>query len=153
MPNLERLEMFIQALESGEYKQGKERLTKILPDGTKEHCCLGVMCEVAIANGLEIETIAVSVGFEGEKNVLYGETGRRDFLPKEVQRWYGVNTNNFMIPVPCGDENCNSTHSATYANDMFGSDFQAIANGFRTLFNIPKNETSVSSENNENNES
>lgn len=34
------------ALRSGEYTQGQERLKTINPDGSCSHCCLGVLCEI-----------------------------------------------------------------------------------------------------------
>ncbi len=40
-------ELWVKALRSGEYQQGKEHLRK---DG--QYCCLGVLCDLAIKAGL-----------------------------------------------------------------------------------------------------
>jgi hypothetical protein len=37
---------WVEALRSGEYKQGQLLLKKERPDGTAKHCCLGVLCEI-----------------------------------------------------------------------------------------------------------
>jgi len=45
---------WVVALRSGEYKQTIGYLGVVLLDGTKAYCCLGVACEVAIKDGLEL---------------------------------------------------------------------------------------------------
>lgn len=37
---------WLEALESGEYKQGFNALCRVYPDGTVEYCCLGVANEL-----------------------------------------------------------------------------------------------------------
>lgn len=44
-------EKWITALRSGKYKQGKGQLM-LVEDSGIEHCCLGVLCEVAKKNGI-----------------------------------------------------------------------------------------------------
>lgn len=42
------LRKWVAALESGDYKQGSRRLCKVQPGSSEpEHCCLGVLCELA----------------------------------------------------------------------------------------------------------
>ena len=53
MLNYNNVLKWIDALRSGKYKQGKRRL-HIPIDNT--FCCLGVLCEVAISEGVDIET-------------------------------------------------------------------------------------------------
>lgn len=54
----DKAEMLIDALKSGEYQKGTERLCTIYvnDDGSEErkYCCLGVLCELAIVNQVEI---------------------------------------------------------------------------------------------------
>jgi len=73
--------LWIEALESGEYKQSTGSLRYTPEDsGEPKFCCLGVLCEVAIKDGLDIE-------FDPE-----GETydGCSAFLPEKVQHWAGL---------------------------------------------------------------
>lgn len=37
---------WVEALRSGKYTQGTEKLRKILTTGQVTHCCLGVLCEI-----------------------------------------------------------------------------------------------------------
>lgn len=70
---------WVEALRSGEYQQAKDYL--VSPDG---YCCLGVLCEIAVQDGVVYregyEYISTSEGFD-VNNVD---------LPRAVQRWAGV---------------------------------------------------------------
>lgn len=39
--------IWLEALRSGKYTQGKGRLKVVCQDGSAEHCCLGVLTEIA----------------------------------------------------------------------------------------------------------
>jgi len=54
MANKERIQKWVDALLSGKFSQGKNALrTK---EGNKDlYCCLGVLCEVAIEDGVPLE--------------------------------------------------------------------------------------------------
>lgn len=73
------------ALESGEYIQGESALCYI-DDATADlrHCCLGVLCELAIQNGCpvvkRVNSDTGDVSFDGLK----------DALPDSVSKWSGV---------------------------------------------------------------
>ena len=54
------LKAWTDALRSGEYTQGQERLKTINPDGSCSHCCLGVLCEI---EGLPQERFGLSLRF------------------------------------------------------------------------------------------
>jgi hypothetical protein len=43
--------LWLDALRSGEYKQGQGRLRKTEDDGTFSYCCLGVLCDLYIKQG------------------------------------------------------------------------------------------------------
>lgn len=58
--------IWLEALRSGKYKQGKGRL---LSETGKEHCCIGVLCEVA---GIENEYIKTNFNLNREKLELFG---------------------------------------------------------------------------------
>lgn len=77
MVNKERIELWAKALESGEYRQGSQSLL----DGNK-YCCLGVACDLAMKNGVELN---VMVSYTGR--VFFD--GSPSYLPTAVQNWFG----------------------------------------------------------------
>lgn len=83
MVNKERVTLLVTALRSGDYEQGQGMLHHV-PDNT--WCCLGVACDIARKNGLEIETAI----FSGSER--FGNTGSD--LPPKVRDWYGFTTSN-----------------------------------------------------------
>lgn len=70
---------WVEALRSGEYQQAKDYLVSL-----EGYCCLGVLCEIAVQDGVVYregdEYISTSEGFD-VNNVD---------LPVAVQRWAGV---------------------------------------------------------------
>lgn len=77
------LERVITALESGDYEQGKGSLYR-----GGRWCCLGVMCDLAVKDGVvivdhtEIEA--------GEKVARFGADRSWAYLPQEVVVWAGM---------------------------------------------------------------
>lgn len=74
--------LWVEALRSGQYEQGSGALSC---DG--QYCCLGVLCEIAVEQGLELE---VSTNDKGQK-IFNADSA---YLPTEVQEWaqlYGHN--------------------------------------------------------------
>lgn len=80
----ENAKKWVAALRSGKYTQG--RLYLKTADGS--FCCLGVACEVAIENGVEIEI----TGNGHADSYLYD--GRQSNLPLTVRKWVGLQTAN-----------------------------------------------------------
>lgn len=70
---------WVEALESGEFQQGKYCLTS-----GSEHCCLGVACVVAMRNGVALDVEVVADGTH------YG--GQSATLPVQVRDWLGLRT-------------------------------------------------------------
>lgn len=91
--------LWVEALRSGEYEQTKERLKR-----GNSFCCLGVACEVAVAEGV-VETY----------------DGSRTGLPPAVQAWLGVDhegTTSVTSPKLGGREfltSLNDTWNLTFA--------------------------------------
>jgi hypothetical protein len=80
MMNKRIKKLWIKALTSGEYKQGKEQLR----DGDR-FCCLGVLCDI----------------YGKQKGVAWaGDTFLGDFsaLPRKVQKWAGLGESNPSLP-------------------------------------------------------
>lgn len=68
---------WVAALRSGEYKQGKGTLTRILPGDEKAHCCLGVACHTARAkvNMLSYNCTVYQFPTEDEDYAIHGRFG------------------------------------------------------------------------------
>jgi hypothetical protein len=75
--NKERVELFVAALESDEYKQCTEFLRRNTDDGETQHCGLGVATEVALLHEPALRTI--------EPYFLWF----RSDLHEAVAAWYG----------------------------------------------------------------
>lgn len=54
MLNKPLIHKWVDALRSGEFSQTKQVLGKVEEDGSVSYCCLGVLCEVALADGMNI---------------------------------------------------------------------------------------------------
>jgi hypothetical protein len=86
-PNKDNMRKWVKALRSGEYRQGAEALARVEPDGVLSYCCLGVACEAAIKDGLELRSY---VSESGQKSF----DGCLSYLPVLVQEWLGVDDPN-----------------------------------------------------------
>lgn len=73
-----------EALRSGDYKQDTKYLQT--PNG---YCCLGVLCELAIKDGIPIEK------YRGN-NVFYFDNQLK-ILPDSVAEWAGLNSFSGML--------------------------------------------------------
>lgn len=77
----------IETLESGQYKQGKKVLAHTK---TGRYCCLGVACELARADGLDIRVEeGFSYGMGGRKYPVTKYDGEATLMPTSVQEYYG----------------------------------------------------------------
>lgn len=73
-----------EALKSGEFTQGELSL-----HFNNAYCCLGVLCELAIRDGVEVI-----------KDDSHGRTrfdGRAIYLPQSVMTWAGIKTEHGVI--------------------------------------------------------
>jgi len=78
--NKEVVKKWVDALESGEYTQGKEYLNY-----HQRFCCLGVLCELALKEGILLEEDKI---LSESGNCRYEGNGA--FLPRKVQHWLGA---------------------------------------------------------------
>lgn len=150
----ERLRRGIAALRSGEFEQAQGALR--LPDVETHdvpyrYCCLGVLTEVAVRDGLELEEGLCACGRkfhqEHEEDLAEMETdpdlSEEDICAKvtnvwefssgvlsyPVMAWYGFGMNDPII----GALNDQSLQ-ASVANDDQGWDFNQIADGFEATY-------------------
>lgn len=116
-PNKERLLLWVEALESGNYQQGRGHL-RYTDEETEQttHCCLGVAAEVCERNG-------------GAKFVNPGGA----FLHFEAQEWYGLGRYAYNPNLETED---GDLLSATTLNDSKGFDFPTIAAAIRRTFDL-----------------
>jgi hypothetical protein len=85
-------ERWIEELRSGKYRQGNG----LLNDGEGNYCCLGVLCELAVADGV----IEEPTDLPHQRGLSYD--GSNALTPQLVQEWAGLR---FRTPVVrWGDE-------------------------------------------------
>jgi hypothetical protein len=128
----ERLKEWIDALRSGEYVQGRGNLAT-QEGGVVRYCCLGVACEVAIKDGLDLESRwGRPIGNEVEEWV---ETDHKFYdsedlvLPPAVQDWLGIPGSTTVEVMLNGMEG-----SVIDLNDDEGWDFNQIADALEWTF-------------------
>jgi len=84
-------DLWVAALRSGKYQQGKAYLNR----GFK-FCCMGVLCELAIENGVAIERQLSKTGFPERYDYIGTYEGRPEVVwslpPTAVTRWAGLNS-------------------------------------------------------------
>lgn len=82
----EIVELWAQALESGEYDQGRGQLVIIDESGQpSRYCCLGVLCDLANKAGVES-------GPDDNKEYGWNFGANGATLPEVVIRWAGMNS-------------------------------------------------------------
>lgn len=114
-----RIKLWIDALRSGEYKQGRGALvTNDRLDGFS-HCCLGVACEVYIKHAKKGGLSRFDGDSKNEAGFLekpFRKNVNRGYLPEIVMNWFGfVNPNPTLIDkenVSCA--NANDSHDLTF---------------------------------------
>lgn len=80
--NPERKAEWIAALRSGNYEQGSDYLARRGNDGNMKYCCLGVLCDLAVKAGVEVEVVDSmgTVQYDGQISVT----------PDSVAQWAGL---------------------------------------------------------------
>lgn len=88
--NREIRDRWVAALRSGDYQQGQHLLRAQTPDGDKL-CCLGVLCELAVADGVIPEPVLKGQTWGQENDYyVYGDDEDGSLLPDVVARWADV---------------------------------------------------------------
>lgn len=109
---------WVEALRSGKYQQGRFRLNE---DGN--FCCLGVLCEIAVEEGIAKKFI--STDRKGTR--IYGYSSGDDGFPEytapdsEIMKWSGLKTNSGSVMTSDG------AMSLVSLNDNRGYSFSQIA--------------------------
>lgn len=116
MANKENIRKWVEALRSGKYKQTRKGLRDAMG-----FCCLGVACEVAIANG-----VPLVVGTPNRIDSVwwsYDETASS--LPGKVSDWLGLSGSYAVNPIL---DVSGKDRRASDLNDIDLADFTTIAN-------------------------
>lgn len=156
--NKERLQLGLDTLRSGEFEQTTGALRQVFRYGfdvtekvVTKYCCLGVLTEVAIRNGLTIEDFCVPCqgpldqcehsteeGTKYTSDVWELNTGT---LSEPVRKWYGFENEDPGVGrrvVSVNGDNFNEDIRATIANDDLKWDFGQIADGFEKMHLTPE---------------
>lgn len=123
--NINNVILWIRELRSDRYAQSFNRLmyTRADTEGRTQACCLGIVCQVAIDNGLPMEKNTAGAG---STYYRFGSTARSGTLPPEMQQWLGVDDVDFHNgSLLLGAEPLRPT--APNLNDMLGYTFMDIA--------------------------
>lgn len=84
--NPEVKEKWLEALRSGEYKQGRTMLKQGQSPDNLKYCCIGVLCELAAKDGVIDNSVKSSF------DPIYSFNEKECLIPDEVARWAGLKT-------------------------------------------------------------
>lgn len=117
------IEEWVEALESGEYEQGRAalRVPGRFAGNADRYCCLGVLCEIAVKHGVTTRTSNDSGYWD---STLEGYVN--NVLPTDVVAWAGVGSMDPIIDT--------HQHGAAYYNDAKRWNFNQIAQAIRKTF-------------------
>lgn len=134
-PNLERIKLWVEALESRAFLQTTNQLrSEKMSDGTFRYCCLGIATQVYAE--------ACNVPNVWWKDHDPKEGDDFSYLPVEVSQWFGfeeVDPSIAMAPVGDGSDGEAPElrmHTASELNDDKGYTFAQIAALVRTRFGL-----------------
>lgn len=108
--NKQVLNLWVNALRSGEYEQGQGALFY-----ENTYCCLGVLCDLAIKNGVDVLV-------EKNEDYTHNFDGQNHYPPKNVLDWAGLDKKD---PDVIHDGN---VRSVALLNDEYDLSFSDIAN-------------------------
>lgn len=114
--NKEIKKLWVDALRSGSYEQGKGCLNNA-DNGT--FCCLGVLCDIAHEAGITSMESAESID---EDYVMYSYGGNKYALPYEVSTWAGLSSDDPVLVTEGGHH-----FMVSYLNDQEEYTFKQIA--------------------------
>lgn len=133
--NRERIQLWVDALRSGDYTQGTGALEfrAFSNDGEeigKKHCCLGVACRVAINNGLKVEVYDNAGTSTFACNDGPNSSMTSGHMPEQVAEWFGFP----MLTETSTDVILEDGVVATTANDKLWWSFDQIADALESRY-------------------
>lgn len=96
------------------------------------NCCLGVLCEIAVEDGVIEKHVAPSgLVLYGTPEEFSEESAESMFLPPSVYRWAGLNKDNPTVEIPDENDVCCGEHTIlttlSELNDDYKYSFAEIA--------------------------
>lgn len=123
-------QLWLGALRSGEYAQTRRTLRDGTDEGSDYFCCLGVLCDLAVKEGVLPEPRKDGTGtwvyggqFWDEGEERYDDDGTWSSLPRRVQDWADLPASD---PVIWADRNTYRNNSLAEINDS-GASFDLVA--------------------------
>ena len=85
------MEALVKALQSEKYIQCTSVLSKAETEHSpQQHCCLGVLCQIAVEAG----AVPAPTEFrDGNLGIVLSWEGAKDILPDSVKAWAGLRSN------------------------------------------------------------
>lgn len=134
MPNQEVMREWVSRLRSGDYIQGKGKLSYTQDDGVRKHCCLGVLTDMAIEAGVTTpacvlpQPISRLISLQGHVvaetvDVYMYEGANTTMPPQSVYEWADIPADNAFA---VHDDDPLNTNKLAYRNDK-GMPFAEIA--------------------------
>lgn len=119
---------WVAALRSGDYKQVEGRLNK----NDEGFCCLGVLCEIAVGDGVIQKENGADIGYDNDAFAYldeYTDQGKTypqfDVLPNKVKVWSGLKDSNPQVIYT--HEGNEDEYPLSALNDDFKLTFAQIA--------------------------
>lgn len=122
MVNKQNVKLWVDALRSGEFPQGKVKLRRLDSQGHQTYCCMGVACELAVADG-----VVMDIGDTGSYTVYDEDMA---YMPDAVQEWLGIPDPDPMLTSARHE----SRVRCIKANDELGWSFGQIADAIAARY-------------------
>lgn len=106
---------WVAALRSGDYQQGFTALCTLGGSGGEAYCCLGVLSDLAVQDGVIIKVRAsamTKMRFGGE-----GEAGSLNYLVPQVTTWAGLSSLNPFVTIDEKTGHLSNFNDAGYTFD------------------------------------
>jgi hypothetical protein len=154
-PNLDNIRAWVEALESGDFAQGRAVL-RIVDESTghPKYCCLGVATFLALqadpnimpdggyyANDRCLDFSQLPLPLADRKTHEHDLWCQitEEVLPLDVQRWLGIDEQDPVLWVEGHDPERDETRTASVFNDAAKEDFRMIAWRIRMRY-LPEDE-------------
>ena len=111
---------WVKALRSGDYKQGFSVLAKRKPHQKTEFCCLGVLCDLAVKDGVDIDV-------NKSDSVVFFYNNMTGTLPNIIIKWAGMNTSVGKLPFDHKNVGLDYYYNLIDYNDKTNIGFEGIA--------------------------
>lgn len=125
-------DMWVKALRSGEYEQAVGTLVEVDHDNGDilGHCCLGVLCELAVKEGVKVDRKdTVEIVEDGCSHfTMISFDGSEAVLPDSVQKWAGMGSHDGGLPGRDVDEEGYPIRESLASMNDAGAPFEKIAN-------------------------